>query len=1028
MKIRGLIFLKRGILAVTLLATVAYAGSISRRHDPAFLARAGGGQRPGQACVSNVDCQVTVCVQSTTCALLPLGGSRCAANTECAQGQCSDGVCSQVADGEFCGLNNQCQSGLCNTSDKCMTATTGSLHGLDICLDDSQCFTGHCSLAVDSNPFCHGYGPTCENVSRCTTNDVGGACGTSADCTMGLCESGTCTLTPVGGRCFQNGPNTQCSSGLCVYGECVPVNGGDACRVAGDCISGSCDSGTCALAATGASCTTDRDCNGRCDTNSNTCLAAEGSACSTGSACASGVCQGGICSLRASNAVCTEDGQCASGTCGPAANTCASFQLCADVRRCLPSADSAGCVTDGDCSSGSWCSGSQPGTSTGICAQGSRPPMKPVRPGQVCTSDFRPGCEVTACSTTPTCDSNGVCDNRCELLPLGSKLCISDTECAQGQCVQGVCALVPDGTYCGLNSQCSGGICNLAGQCSTPMPGSLPASEICTSDSQCVTGQCRPGAFGSTFCHQYGSSGQTCEEVRYCSQTALGGSCLSARDCSTGGCQGGICTLMPPGSSCRNGFECRSGYCSLNTCVLLSGGDFCVDSGDCATQCLIKPGSSNGTCAINSGGGTWIRLQLALRLRVRRMREWVLLVAHLWDAVPVGLAVPLAIMQSTEADLSESPALLHPANRAWHEDGRLHSGPSPRLAVLVLIFIEHLEHTVHNDAINDVERHIYTSTALHIADRPSFNVQGFIHQRSLYDDGIDNLDRLRRYHLVFQAPHSHCRLFLNLSERQLLFLCNISLLNRLVPKARLDFICDDDEHDDEACGLEQYSEHIGIDWFHFDQAYGARHQLCCGDYKLSDDHIFVDDVRSVVDRDFVKAFEHCWQQQCELHQVYHGSLHEFGILFEQKHDADFHYHSDLIEDCDFDHVDNKRKAGELELRHEHNQQVECVKHEYEHKVDIHYKCQHEADFHVEVNVGYQYEAYQLEHREHGHEHQAGQYYDNDQLEAHCDLDDIQAYEHHRLDHVQVDQRDIDDGQVYFHLCLNKLEADDVKHD
>jgi hypothetical protein len=79
----------------------------------------------------------------------------------------------------------------------------------------------------------------------CDPCNLGQACLVSADCTEGTCEEGVCTII-VAPSCedgLQNGDETDVDCG----GTCGPCEEGESCNVDADCAVGTCDSGICTV-------------------------------------------------------------------------------------------------------------------------------------------------------------------------------------------------------------------------------------------------------------------------------------------------------------------------------------------------------------------------------------------------------------------------------------------------------------------------------------------------------------------------------------------------------------------------------------------------------------------------------------------------------------------------------------------------------------------------------------------------------------------------------------------------------------
>lgn len=86
---------------------------------------------------------------------------------------------------------------------------------------------------------------------------------------------------------------------------------------------------------------------------------------------------------------------------------------------------------------------------------------------QLCQAPVEDG---GACDADDEC-RNQLCQNkRCQPLAVGGQSCGGDFDCAQGNCLDGVCAFadLPLGAQCVDHAQCSSGACNQA-QCAEPI-------------------------------------------------------------------------------------------------------------------------------------------------------------------------------------------------------------------------------------------------------------------------------------------------------------------------------------------------------------------------------------------------------------------------------------------------------------------------------------------------------------------------------------------------------------------------------
>lgn len=153
----------------------------------------------------------------------------------------------------------------------------------DNCEKDSDCCSGICG------------------GEYCVPADMGGTCGTDADCPdMGFCLNGICSQSQLGGECHNN---LNCLEGYCNGANCVQKNDNGAnCGSDVECASGYCVEGICSAASCrggGESCNLDKTCCvGYCMLD-HTCgynkCTKDGQACTTSLQCCRGNCNEGVC-------------------------------------------------------------------------------------------------------------------------------------------------------------------------------------------------------------------------------------------------------------------------------------------------------------------------------------------------------------------------------------------------------------------------------------------------------------------------------------------------------------------------------------------------------------------------------------------------------------------------------------------------------------------------------------------------------------------------------------------------------------
>ncbi len=117
-----------------------------------------------------------------TCALRPQG-EPCGLDSECESGMCSNGVCYSCAlNASYCGLDSECCGGLC-LNNMC-AACIPSLENRT-CSLDSECCSGHCDETTGLCVSCLSTGAACSQDNECC----------SGTCSAGICELGLQNVT-----------------------------------------------------------------------------------------------------------------------------------------------------------------------------------------------------------------------------------------------------------------------------------------------------------------------------------------------------------------------------------------------------------------------------------------------------------------------------------------------------------------------------------------------------------------------------------------------------------------------------------------------------------------------------------------------------------------------------------------------------------------------------------------------------------------------------------------------------------------
>ena len=198
--------------------------------------------------------------------------------------------------------------------------------------------------------------------------------------------------------------------------------------------------------------------------------------------------------------------------------------------------------------------------------------------------------DTQSCTGTTTCDATGACKLK------AGQTCITATQCASGNCVNGTCCTVatcgqcatcanaagtctplgagPHGTCVGIDS-CDGlGNCKLSG--GQPCPGGA---------STCALGNCVDGVCCSTA---------SCPTCKACNVSGQAGSCANQPVGAAGNMCGGVnacdgagtCKLANGQSCGTNGALCATGNCTDSVCCGVAS---------CGT-CKTCDGTAPGTC------------------------------------------------------------------------------------------------------------------------------------------------------------------------------------------------------------------------------------------------------------------------------------------------------------------------------------------------------------------------------------------------------------------------------------------------
>jgi len=209
----------------------------------------------------------------------------------------------------------------------------------------------------------------------------------------------------------------------------------------------------------------------------------------------------------------------------------------------------------------------------------------------VCTGCYGEGTHGSPCCSGLVTSRNGCVLAQSNLI--SGQSCNANVECASGNCVQinslhdFVCDCAALGAQCpnpSWGAQCCSGLACSNNTCTIEKaPG-----EICTSNSECASGNClytytgqpmrcdcSPEGAGCTVAPCCSGLGLHCDLSMFCATCAAQShGCSQNSDCCTGNCimvysGNSVCGCVESGAQCPNpswGGQCCSGSCNGNTC------------------------------------------------------------------------------------------------------------------------------------------------------------------------------------------------------------------------------------------------------------------------------------------------------------------------------------------------------------------------------------------------------------------------------------------------------------------------------
>jgi len=172
-----------------------------------------------------------------------------------------------------------------------------------------------------------------------------------------------------------------------------------------------------------------------------------------------------------------------------------------------------------------------------------------------------------------------------------------DSACCAGKCMGGNCVCAGPGASCASTPCCGQGVTDwcIGGTCAEASP------FACTSNSQCLSGQCTGGV---------------------CASSAPNQTCVNQSDCNDGTetpcswlSSSGTLSTTGPGTCCigegdgdqGNSVNCCSGASEAGTCIKGRPNSYCRQSdgnNDCSSpeNCVTLPGNNQGFCSCSQAG------------------------------------------------------------------------------------------------------------------------------------------------------------------------------------------------------------------------------------------------------------------------------------------------------------------------------------------------------------------------------------------------------------------------------------------
>jgi MYXO-CTERM domain-containing protein len=361
------------------------------------------------------------------------------------------------------------------------------------------------------------------------------------------------------------------------------------------------------------SCASDAGCvsSSYCRASDHTCQPdqAKGATCTAASQCTSGNCVDGYCCDAPCSDLCQA---CSAAKTGGANGTCKGITKGNDPDGECPDDGPSSCARNGVCEAAGLCQKYTSGTACGstACSMGMQAGYACDGAG-TCKQNQSTSCDPYVCSgaacgdtcvSDADCIASAFCDStsHCAADQANGAACSKNSQCKNGNCVDGVCCDQPCAELCQACSAAkkgsgSDGVCgNVKAESDPDNDCSADAPTTCQSDGHCD---------GQGACKKYGLG-------TVCGATECSGSQLTGHQCNgLGACVDGqsscvpyVCLTSSCSASCGDDNGCVGGtYCAGSTCEpKLGNGSPCSGNRECSSTFCVEgvccDTACNGVC------------------------------------------------------------------------------------------------------------------------------------------------------------------------------------------------------------------------------------------------------------------------------------------------------------------------------------------------------------------------------------------------------------------------------------------------